>query len=100
MSDLISTLKPQDQIILLLGQLQGQMTSMQQSVETSAASQASTNAANEAEHAEFRREIAGLSSSVAVLQSNTSPRASWWNVASGFAAVGAVILATVTLLAP
>lgn len=100
MTDLISSLKPQDQIILLLGQLQGQVSSMQQSVETASSAQAAVNASNEAEHAEFRREIAGLSSSVAVLQSNTSPRAPWWNVASGFAAVAALVLAAVTLFAP
>lgn len=100
MSDLISSLKPQDQIILLLGQLQGQVSSMQQSVETSAASQSAINAANEAEHAEFRRELAGHGSDIAVLRSSAPQRAPWWNVASGFAAVAALIIAALTLFTP
>ena len=100
MSDLISTLKPQEQIILLLGQLQGQVSSMQQSVETSAASQSAVNAANEAEHAEFRRELASHGSDIAVLRSSAPQRAPWWSVAAGFAAVGALVLTVVNLFAP
>lgn len=97
MTDLISTLKPQEQIILLLGQLQGQVTSMQQSVETAASSQAAINAANEAEHAEFRRELANHGSQIAVLTSSAPQRAPWWSVAAGLAAVGALILTIVNL---
>ncbi len=97
MSEILGSLKPQDQIILLLGQLQGQVTSMQQSVETSASSQAAVNAANEAEHAEFRRELANHSSQLAVVTATAPQRAPWWSIAAGLAAVGALILTIVNL---
>ena len=97
MSDLISTLNPQEQIILLLGRLEGQVSSLQQSVETASATQANVNAANDSEHAEFRRELAVYGSEIAVLRSNAAPRAPWWNVAAGLAAVAAMTLALITL---
>ncbi len=100
MTDLQSAMKPQEQIIYILGQLQGQFSSLQQSVETASTAQAAVNASNEAEHAEFRRELAAHGSEIAVIKSNTAPRAPWWNVASGLAAVAALILAALTLFSP
>ena len=63
-------MKPQDTIILLLGELKGQMSSLQTSVENRDRAQADINKANEQEHAKFRDDISALSTAVAVLNDN------------------------------
>jgi hypothetical protein len=71
MTDEPSTpMKPQDTIILLLGELKGQMSSLQTSVENRDRAQADINKANEQEHAKFRDDISALSTAVAVLNDN------------------------------
>lgn len=65
-------MKPQETIILLLGELKGQMSSLQTSVDNSNKAQGDINKANEAEHAKFRDDISALSTAVAVLNDNRS----------------------------
>ena len=97
MTDLISQMKPQDQIIYLLGQIQGELKAVHVTIDAQNSRQAVINAANDSEHAEFRRELASQGESLAVLKASAPTRAPWWNVASGFAAVAALIVAVVTL---
>lgn len=63
-------LKPQDTIILLLGELKGQMSALQAAVENRDRMQADINKANEAEHSKFRDDISALTTAVAVLNDN------------------------------
>lgn len=53
-------LKPQDTIILILGELRGQMGSVIASQSASQATQAAINAENKREHEEFRTAIAEI----------------------------------------
>jgi hypothetical protein len=97
MSDIVSQMKPQDQIIYLLGQIQGELKAVHVSIDAQNSRQAVINAANDSEHAEFRRELATQGSQLAVLSSSAPQRAPWWSVAAGLAAVGAMILTVVNL---
>lgn len=57
MSDPQPQMKPQDTVIYLLGKLEGQVSSVHETVTSSAAAQAAVNAENKREHDEFRKDI-------------------------------------------
>lgn len=69
MSDL-GPIPAKDQTNFLLGRLEGQLGSLTLTVQQSAATQAAANTQHEAEHAEFRRDIASVTSDVAILKDN------------------------------
>lgn len=83
-------MKPADQTIYLLGELSGKVGSLQQSVENATTSQSQINSGNETEHAEFRRSIGDLATTVAVIASQQKKPTPWWSVASGVAGIAAV----------
>lgn len=72
-----TSLRPNDQVIYILGRIEGTVSSLKGSVDASNQSQALVNAANELEHQEFRKtlgqhttEIAGLTQENATAKSN------------------------------
>ena len=83
-------MKPQETVIYLLGELKGQVVSLQGSVDSSQTTQAGINATTQAA-------LAALRSDVDVLKSQQSPRAPWWSVAAGLASIGAVLVVIVQL---
>lgn len=93
-------MKPQDTVIYLLGELKGQVVSLQGSVDSSQASQASINAAIQTEQVALRNEVSMVKQDVSVLKSQQQPRAPWWSVAAGLGAIGALIVVIVQLFAP
>jgi hypothetical protein len=52
-----TSLKPGDQVIYILGRIEGTVSSLKGSVESSNQSQALVNSANELEHQEFRKTL-------------------------------------------
>ena len=92
-------MKPQDTVIYLLGELKGQVVSLQSSVDSSQTSQASINAAIQTEQSNLRNEMSAVKQDVSVLKSQQSPKAPWWSVVSGLAGIGALITVTVQLFA-
>ena len=85
-------MKPQDQVIYLLGELKGQVGSLQSSVDTSLANQASINAT-------VQNALTGLRSDVDVLKAQMPHRASWWSIASGIASIAAIVVVIIQLFA-
>ena len=83
-------MKPQDQVIYLLGELKGQVGSLQSSVDTSLASQASINAT-------VQNALTALRSDVDVLKVQMPRRAPWWTVASGVASIAAILVVALQL---
>jgi uncharacterized protein YdbL (DUF1318 family) len=99
-------MKPQETIIFMLGELKGQMSSLQTSVENRDQAQADINKANEADHAEFRRDISAVVTDVAVLKDNRlsqrytkSELTQKWMVWAGIPAtlLGLITLATMII---
>lgn len=70
MDDQSPSLRPQDTIILLLGELKGSVSSLQASVESNNRAQAAINQQNESDHEKFRTDIGALNTDVAVLKDN------------------------------
>ena len=93
-------MKPQEQIIYMLGEIRGQMTALQSAVENNATAQAAINAANQAEHASFRTKLAEHDAKFAVIDSQRKPPSPWWSIASGIAAIVAVVVTLTAFLAP
>lgn len=93
-------MKPQDTVIYLLGELKGQVVSLQGSVDSAQASQASINAAIQTEQSNLRNEMSAVKQDVSVLKSQQAPRAPWWSIAAGLGSIGAVIVVVVQLFAP
>jgi hypothetical protein len=92
-------MKPQETVIFLLGELKGSVTALQTSVDNSAQAQAQINKQNEADHDKFRTDIAGLNTSVAVLNDNRtsqrysmSERTQKWMVYAGIPSVGVSVV--------
>lgn len=92
-------MKPQETVIYLLGELKGQVVSLQGSVDSSQATQAGINATVQAEMAGLRRDLSGLSSEVGVLKAQMPKRAPWWSVAAGVASIAAVLVVAIQLFA-
>lgn len=69
MSDL-PPVPAKDQTNFLLGRLEGSLSALTNTVAQSATAQAAANTQHEAEHAEFRRDIAAVTSDVAILKDN------------------------------
>jgi hypothetical protein len=90
-------MKPQETVIYLLGELKGQVVSLQGSVDSSQATQAGINASVQTEIASMRRDIGTLSSEVGVLKAQMPRRAPWWSVAAGVASIAAVLVVAIQL---
>jgi len=96
-TDITATMKPQDQIIYLLGQIQGEVKSLHASVEAGNSRQASINASTSADIAALRTRIEEHGELLAVLKAHAVPRMTWPQLVTGFAAIGALILSIRTL---
>jgi hypothetical protein len=90
MSDI--PLKPQEQIIFILGELRGQVGALQSGIESNIASQSKLNASHESEHATFRHDISALQSQMAVIDAQKKPPSQWWSLAAGVSALVAVLI--------
>lgn len=91
-------MRPQDQTNFLLGQLDGKMTSMQSSLDASTASQSEINATFRADIARAQSTADTARSENAVLAQRIPSKTPWTQVASGWAAIGAILLAGIALL--
>lgn len=60
MTDTGPQMKPQDTVIYLLGKLEGQVSSVHETLNASTATQAAVNAENKREHDEFRTDITAI----------------------------------------
>ena len=96
-SSIISTMKPQDQIIYLLGQIQGEVAALHKSIESSNSRQASINADTAASFAVMQSTIQKHGELLAVLEAAAVPRLTWPQLVTCVAAVGALILSIRTL---
>lgn len=63
-------MKPQDTLILLLGELKGETRAIREGLAASQTQQAEVNAENKREHEEFRRTLGEHGSTLAVLTDN------------------------------
>lgn len=95
--DIVSQMKPQDQIIYLLGQIQGELKAVHATIDAQNSRQAAINATVAADAADMRRTVIEHGEELAVLKASTAPRLSWPQIVTGLAAVGALIIASSTL---
>jgi hypothetical protein len=91
-------MRPQDQTNFLLGQLTGQVGSLQSSVESNTASQAEINAGFRTDIARAQSTADSARSENAVLAQRIPTKTPWQQYASGWAAIGAIVLAGIALL--
>lgn len=95
--NIINAMKPQDQIIYLLGQIQGELKAVHATVESQGARQASINAGLSAEIARIDNKVDDHGEQLAILTSR--PRLSWPQVITGVAAIAGLIV-TASILFP
>ena len=88
-------MKPQDVVIYKLGELGGQMTSVQASVTQAASLQAADSAENKREHAEFRKTLGEHATSISALQGAQPVKVSGWSKAGVIVAIPASAVALV-----
>lgn len=98
MTDDAPPMRPQDQTNFLLGQLTGQVSSLQSSVDSNTSSQAEINAAFRADIAKAQSTADAARSENAVLAQRIPTKTPWTQFASGWAAIGAIVLAGIALL--
>jgi hypothetical protein len=91
-------MRPQDQTVFLLGQLSGQFTAFQQSIEARDTTQAEVNGTFRAgiERAQSTADQAMSHSQITA--SRIPAKTPWHQYASGYAAIGAIVLAGIALL--
>ena len=97
MSDIVSAMKPQDQIIYLLGQIQGELGALHKSTETNSFRQDAINAAATGERAAMRLRIDEHSEILAAIRATSVPRLTWPQLVTGVAAAAALIISVGTL---
>lgn len=83
-------MKPQETVIYLLGELKGQVGSLQSSVDTSLATQASINSS-------VQSALTSLRSDVDVLKAQMPRRAPWWSIAAGIGSIAAILTVAIQL---
>jgi hypothetical protein len=88
-------LKPQETVIYLLGELKGQVGSLQGTVASSAASQAAVNLENKNEHAEFRKTLSAHADELTALRTAQPVKVSPWQKAGIIIAIPASVIALV-----
>lgn len=86
-------MKPADQTLFLLGQIDGKLGSLQQSVEATFANQASVNAANLTEHARLDHDINQNARNIAALQANQPSKLPPITIVVGLVAISGFVLA-------
>lgn len=105
--DVSQPMKPQEQIIYLLGELTGKMTALQASVDTAQTSQAATNSAHASQLASLRSDVdviqavmpnVATRAEVQAVRQSIPTRTPWFSIVGGVAGVGAIVLSLITLL--
>ena len=96
-NDIVSAMKPQDQIIYLLGQIQGELKAVHATIDAQNARQAAINAETASELNDHRGKITDHGEQLAVLNAVRAPRITWPQIVTGVAASGALILSVRTL---
>lgn len=91
-------MRPQDQTNFLLGQLTGQVGSLQSSFDSNAAAQSEINATFRADIARAQSTADTARTENAVLAQKIPARTPWFQYASGLAAIAACVLAGLALL--
>lgn len=82
-------MKPADQTLFLLGQIDGKLGSLQQSVESTFATQAGLNAANLLEHARMEKHINDVANELTGVKAAIGPKVAPITVVVGVIAVAA-----------
>lgn len=96
-------LKPQDTLILLLGELKGETRAIREGQAASQTQQAERDAENKREHEEFRKQLGDHQEALAVLKDNkqtaSTGRAEFWTRVGIFVAVlGVITTAILTII--
>ena len=98
MVDESTPMRPQDQTNFLLGQLTGQVGSLQSSFESNAATQSEINAGFRAGIDKAQSTADAANSKAALVEARIPAKTPWTQIASGWAAIGAIVLAGIALL--
>lgn len=98
MSEESLPMRPQDQTNFLLGQLTGQVGSLQSSFDSNAAAQSEINATFRSDIAKAQSTADTARSENAVLAQRIPSKTPWFQYASGLAAISAVVLAAIALV--
>lgn len=98
MADDSTPMRPQDQTNFLLGELSGKMTALQGSVDSNATTQAEINAGFRAGIDKAQSTADAANSKAALVEARIPAKTPWTQVASGWAAIGAIVLAGIALL--
>lgn len=96
-SDIVGAMKPQDQIIYMLGQIQGELKAVHATVEAQNTRQATINATTTAELSKLSDKVETHGEQLAVLDSR--PRLTWPQIIAGVASIAALVV-TAGLLFP
>lgn len=96
-ADIVAQMKPQDQIIYLLGQIQGELKAVHATVEAQNTRQATINATVAADVSKLTDKVDQHGELLAVL--NSRPRMTWPQVLTGVAAIAGLII-TASILFP
>lgn len=99
MSDVQPAMKPQDTVIYLLGELKGQMGSVQATVAASTTAQSAVNAENKKEHEEFRHTLEAHGNELTAIRTASPARVSGWSKAGVLVAIPASAIALVGFIA-
>jgi hypothetical protein len=91
-------MRPQDQTNFLLGQLTGQVGSMQTSLDNSTTLQAEINATFRADIAKAQSTADMARNENALLASRIPTRTPWYQIGSGLAGFAALVLAAISLI--
>lgn len=98
MTDDAPPMRPQDQTNFLLGQLTGQVGSLQSSVDSSTTAQADINNTFRAGIEKAQSTADRALSENAVLAQRIPTRTPWYQIGSGLAGFAALVLAAIALL--
>ena len=96
-TDIVSQMKPQDQIIYLLGQIQGELKAVHATIDAQNSRQAAINAGISLDLAKLDAKVDEHGEQLAVLKAAQQPRLQWPTIVTGLAAVAALIISTTTL---
>jgi hypothetical protein len=97
MADEQLPMRPQDQTNFLLGQLTGQVSSLQSSVDSNAASQSEINATFRGDIARAQSTADTARSENAILAQRIPTKTAWYQIVGGLAGITGLILSVVAL---
>ncbi len=98
MADAPQQMKPQDTLVFGLGEIKGEVKALRETVGSAQTSQMKQNATHDTEHAEFRKALGDLTTAVAVMRAQQTPKTPWYSVVAGISGIAALAVAIVALL--